>query len=205
MLVFTDNIRSLIVCGLILGGVLCLLYDIIRASRDFLGISSDISKMKSEKFFAAKAVYLFLTDFFFCIVSAICMLFLAYFTNGGVFRGLVLACVSIGFIIIRLTLSKLFMFLLLKLSWVINRLLRLLFRVLRFILAKIAKPVFSVYHLTLGRIVCIIKDRIKKKRELRAELKKRAGEQSGKENNVILQEALEDGNKKERIFIGRRA
>ncbi len=202
MLVFTDNIRSLVIWSLAAGGVLCLVYDIIRASRDLFGVSASVSEMKKGRLFALKMICLILGDFLFCVFAAICFLIVSFCTNGGVFRGLILICGALGFALIRFTVSKIFMLLLLKVVFAIRKLLGFMYSVLRAIALKIAKPFFSLYHLTLGRIICIIKGRIKEKRELKMALK---AQLAGKEEDAILEKAQGDRNKKERIVIGRRA
>lgn len=197
MLVFTDNIRWLVIWSIIDGGFLCLLYDVIRVMRNIFSVSTDVSRMKKGKFFPFKMFFLVASDFLFCLVTAISFLVLSYYTNGGVFRGLVVICAIIGFIAVRLTLSKVFVYLLYKVALVIKKLLRLLC----IVAVKIVKPIFWLYHLTLGRIICIIKDRIKKKRERREEEKMRI---AGKEENVTVEENQAENKRKERIVIGRR-
>lgn len=197
MLIFTDNIRWLVVWSITVGGALCLLYDVLRVIRSLLSIETDVSGMRGRRLFVPKFVFLVLTDFLFCIAVAICFLSLAHYTNGGVFRGLLVVCAALGFIVIRLTVSRLFVFLLNKLTLVLKKILTFLVLVL----SKIVKPVFWLYHLTLGRIICIIKDRVKKKRERREEERRN----TGKEENVTLIKACTETGRKERIVIGRRA
>lgn len=198
MLVFTDNIRWLVIWSIALGAGLCLLYDVIRVFRNAFSVSTSISRLREGRFFIPKLIFLSLTDLFFCITVAFSFLILAYYTNGGVFRGLILICAALGFVFVRMTLSRPFVFLC---SWavsVIKKLAIFLFSVL----LKITKPIFWLYHLTLGRIICIIKDRVKKKRERREEERMRL---AGKEENVTVKEDQTKDRRKERIVIGRRA
>ncbi len=192
MLVFTFNLRWLIIWSLAAGGALCLLYDVIRATRVLFGISPAVGVMRADKLFVLKVIYLFISDFAFCIVCAVTFLLLAYYTNGGLVRGLSLASAAVGFVLIRLTVSRLFTFLLFKAVLGV-----------RWLLRKMVKPLFLLYHLTLGKIICIIKEKSKSRRERkRAERELRA---HGKEKDVAVEEALAQNNRKERIVIRRRA
>ena len=194
MLVFTDNLRALVIWSLVCGAALCLFYDVIRVSRTVFGVSTNALSMRGKPLFYAKFAYLVMTDFLFCTVSAICFLLLAYYTNGGIFRGLIVACGIVGFVIMRLSLSRIFTFILLKFALIIKRLIKVVF----WISGKITKPIFWIYHLTLGKIICIIKDRVKKKREMKFR------QISGKEENEAVLKDQGNSGPKGRIFIGRR-
>jgi hypothetical protein len=152
--------------------------------------------MKKGRFFIPKLVFLTLSDFFFAVFCAICILLVSYLTNEGVFRGLSVICAVIGFSIVRLTVSRPFTAFLFFFVSVIKKILKLIFWILR----KIAKPIFWTFDLTLGRIICIIKDRVKKKRE-----RKLYARDAGKEENVTVQKSQAADRGKERILIGRRA
>ena len=204
MLVFTDNIRRLVLWSIIVGGGLCLVYDIMRVLRNVFGICTDVREMRGKRGFFIKTAYLFFLDFVFCLMVAICLLLLSYYLNGGLFRGLTLLCMAMGFIFTRLTASRLFYFVLFRIALAIKWVLLKVFSLLCKIAKKIGRPLFCLYHLTLGKIICIIKDRVKKKREFRR-MKKSILQNAGKEENVEDKGSFESHYKKERIVIGRRA
>lgn len=110
-----------VIYSLILGAVLGMFYDIIRACRKS-GLNS----------FAA----VFICDVFFFAISAVAMfIFLVGATNGEI-RGYVIFSCAAGFIVYRLTLSKAVFYLICKLfvfiSFVTKRILSLIFEGLRF-------------------------------------------------------------------------
>ncbi len=205
MLVFTHNIRQLVLWSLAVGGILCLAYDIIRVSRWVFSIETNIVKMKGQRLFILKLLYTFLTDVLFCIFIAVCILLLSYYLNGGLMRGLTVICMAVGFIAARLTVSRIFTLVIYKLAmgirWVIRGIISISVKILKIIL----KPVFLLYHLTLGRFICIIKDRVRKKRERRRMRKSIPSDVAGEEDDVAHKGRMEAHNKKERILIGRRA
>ena len=195
MLVFTDNIRALVIQSLIAGGFLCLCYDVLRALRRFFNIDTDGEKMRGRRFFVIKLVALGVTDFLFCVFASACALILSYCANGGVFRGLQVACMAAGFFFVRHTISRPFTYIL----GILLRGIRRVIRMIIFIAVKITAPIFYLYHLTLGKIICIIKDRIKKNRES-------FGDSEGKRDVIIREDEKdqESSASQGRIFIGRR-
>ena len=205
MLVFTHNIRQLVLWSLAVGGVLCLIYDVIRVSRWTLSIETDIMKMKGQGLFILKLLYTFFTDVFFCIFIAVCILLLSYYLNGGLMRGLTVICMSVGFFAVRISVSRIFTVVIYKLAKGIRWLIRGIISIFAKILKIILRPVFSLYHLTLGRFICIIKDRVKEKRERRRMRKSSLRDVAGEEEDVAHKGLVEAHNKKERILIGRRA
>ncbi len=83
--------------SLALGGVICLIYDVFRSVR----IAAEHN-----------AVKVFFEDIFFWLIAAfVTFMFLMGRTGGGI-RGYVLFGALLGFFVIRLTLSRLFVFLL---------------------------------------------------------------------------------------------
>ena len=84
-------------CGIALGIIMCVYYDVIRAV---------LISRKSGK------IIIFLGDLFFCITSAFAVfLFLLSRTNGEL-RGYVFISIGIGFLFFKLTLSKILMLIL---------------------------------------------------------------------------------------------
>lgn len=205
MLVFTHNIRQLITWSFVTGGALCLVYDVIRVLRWTLAVETDIMKMKGQRLFIPKMLYTFFTDIAFCVLIAVCILLLSYYLNGGLMRGLTVICMGVGFAAVRLTVSRVFTFVIYRLALGIKWVIKDIFTVLVKFLKLITRPVFSLYHLTLGRFICIIKDRVRKKRESGRIKKDALCDPAGEEDNVAHKESVEAHNKKERIFIGRRA
>ena len=195
MLVFTDNIKVLVIQSIIAGGFLCLVYDILRAIRRSFNILPSGDGMSRCRFVLC-LIALGIMDFVFCIFSAICILLLSYCAGGGVFRGLQLVLMLLGFALVRVTVSRIFLTALCFVLGIVKRIFEFVFKVM----AKIAKPIFYLYHLTLGRIIFIIRDRIKKDR-------KSIGDAEGGNDVIIgeVQKTEESHASQGRIFIGRRA
>lgn len=109
-------------------------YDIIRAHRKVCKVN---------------AFWVFVEDVLFCAVSAIlCFIHLLIFTN-GVVRGFVIFAALAGFIFCRLTLSRIFFFVVCK-----------IFKLISFVLAKI-RAVFRSLGRFLKKIMSIFKKILK--------------------------------------------
>ena len=115
-----NNQITAVLCSLVLGAVLAVFYDIIRALRKS-GFNSFVA--------------VFLCDIFFFALSAVAVfIFLVGVTNGEV-RGYVIFACAAGFIIYRLTVSKAVFYVVYKLfafiSFVIKRIWLLFYRLLQ--------------------------------------------------------------------------
>lgn len=99
---------ALALWSLITGAFLCATYDIFRLMRTF----------KRQG-----AVTLFISDFVFCLFSAVCLLILFFNLSYGRVRLYALALAVGGFLLWRFTVSRLVMALLLKLIKRVNKLL----------------------------------------------------------------------------------
>ena len=145
--------------------------------------SAEADKAKSSR---AKAVLLyavtFLFDLFFWVIFGISAVLLFYNVSGGVFRASVIPAMLFGLLVYYISLGRLVLYLnsrLVGLLWRLVHLLglmiaRLILKLCRFAakilavpLSFIKKILFSLYHLTIGKIL----GRIKEERRLRAQKK----------------------------------
>ena len=99
---------ALAVWSVMLGAFLCAVYDVFRLFR----------LVRKQN-----AVIVFISDFIFCIFSAVCLLILFFNLSYGKVRFYALAFVIVGFMVWRFTVSRLVMMLLLKLIRQVKRLL----------------------------------------------------------------------------------
>ena len=83
--------------SLVLGGVLCLFYDLIRATRS-AGMNS--------------AFAVFAGDIIFWLVSAVCVFFFMVALTNGEIRGYIIFSAAAGFLIFRFTVGRLTFFIL---------------------------------------------------------------------------------------------
>ena len=99
---------ALAVWSVMLGAFLCAVYDVFRLFR----------LVRKQN-----AVIVFISDFIFCIFSAVCLLILFFNLSYGKVRFYALALVIVGFMCWRFTVSRLVMTLLLKLIRRVKKLL----------------------------------------------------------------------------------
>ena len=154
--------RSLL-CGVALG----FFYDVIRLIKLFCGVKyGDRAVYKSRFIRAAHFVLAFLTDIIFWVSVGILSIALIYSSTGGIFRGVTYICLAIGFLFYYFTLGRLVLFLNKKIVKLTMRVFMWLAKVLRVPLSFALKGIISLYHLTIGKIIGKIKDKIRTKKKL---------------------------------------
>lgn len=197
MNIYNDDILYLLLLSLCAGAACGVSYDILREMRYRSDDAADVVPVKVRRIF--EYISVFLTDILFCLIFSICAVMLMYNANNGVFRGGVYISMFLGCILYRLTISR-----------VMRIVFSYMFKFLRAICQKIVFVVFipirlilKIFHLTIGRFVCIII-----KRAVRG-IKKR----KRKDLALICVDHEEDGDhvdikkaevQKARIIIGRR-
>ncbi len=168
-LIFSLMLRSL-ACGAVLG----FLYEIVRIMKMLFGIDR-VCRLRK----IISAIYLFVTDFLFCIIAASLAILLTYNISGGVFRGCVYLCMGLGLILYRATLGKIFY----KFERFFTNLLRKIIKCALKIILIPFRTIFllfvKLYTLTIGKII----GKIRCNMIIRKEKKK-------KENKNQIDEAL---------------
>ena len=137
------NGSMLVIASLALGAFLSAVYDIFRLAR-----------LIREQ----KGVILFINDFVYSIIAALCMTVLFFNLSYGRMRAFAFAFVIVGFLIWRISVGKIFMLLM-------SRLIRLIKRILKSIKTRIIAMISAI----IGWIN-------RKKGALRARLKRKENE-----------------------------
>ena len=137
------NGSMLVIASFALGAFLSAVYDIFRLAR-----------LIREQ----KGVILFINDFVYSIIAALCMTVLFFNLSYGRMRAFAFAFVIVGFLIWRISVGKIFMLLM-------SRIIRLIKRILKSIKTRI-----------IARISAIIGWINRKKGALRARLKRKENE-----------------------------
>ena len=202
MNIYNDDILQLLLFSLALGLISGIVYDILH-SLVFVVRDSQTAKAK-KLYFTIEYISLFLADILFCLFFGLGALILMYNLNKGVFRCTVYILMGSGFILYRVTVSKIIRKLLSFVLTVFGWISRIIYRVVNIPI----RLIFKIYHLTIGKIVCIIICGIKNKRGAKWQKKREraliAVSNSGKEEYVASPKNKKNKRKK-RIFIRRKA
>lgn len=201
MNIYNDDILSLLLFALALGAFAGVVYDILHS---LVFVASESQKAKAKKLFCVlEYTSLFLADVIFCIISGAGALILMFNLNKGVFRCAVYILMGLGFLFYRVTISRVVRKLLFYIIRVFGWINGIIYRIISIPL----RVIFKIYHLTIGKIVCIIIGGIRNKREAGRQRKRELALvalcDSGKDEYVTPKENSEDTRKK-RIFIGRK-
>lgn len=200
MNIYNDDILPLLLVAFVLGALSGVIYDVLH----ILVFAPDKISTKTKKLFCAiEYISLFVADLLSCLVFCAGALILMYNLNKGVFRCTVYILMGFGFLIYRITVSK-------PIRRVLSFALNIIKCIIRIVCRIISIPlrvIFKIYHLTIGKIVCIIIGGIRNKREAKRQRKREkelvALSNSGKDEYVAPKENSEN-TRKERIFIGRK-
>ena len=162
-----SEVRQLIWRALICGGALGLFYDVIRFIKLFCGVRyGERAEYRRKSVCTAHFILAFFTDVVFWVAVGILSIALIYSATGGIFRGVTYICLAIGFVAYYFTLGRLVLFLSKKTVKLARRILKAVVKVLRIPLSFALKGIISLYHLTIGKIIGKIKDRIRTKKKL---------------------------------------
>lgn len=104
-----SGIAQLYCYALALGVVLGLFFDLIRFPRMLFSRNANIKKEGAKQSLRkrrATGVFVFLEDFLFCLVAAVCVILLFYERNNGKVRPLVFFLLLGGFAVYRLTVGR---------------------------------------------------------------------------------------------------
>lgn len=129
-------------------------YDFIRAFKMLCGISYfDNGRKKALLWRGMEHIVTFLCDIFFFLVAGVVSLLLIYRMGGGIFRAFTYGGIIAGFCLYHFTLG----YLTLRLSHIIVKAVKKLFKkiifLLLFPLKKIFSLIFCIYRLTIGKII----------------------------------------------------
>ena len=190
MNIYNGDVSRLWLMSFLLGAILGVVYDAT------VQLFSSANIKPPPKFQRAWGVILKITltlrDFLFCVLFSFCALILMYNQNNGVFRWSVYFFALSGYFIYRKALSKFIRkivgALLVIPMWIIGKAIK--------ILSIPVRPIFKIWDLTIGKILCIIicgmkNKRLSRKRK-REERKKAIPPplaESGKEEYVDIQKA----------------
>ncbi len=141
--------------GLFFGLVYDILHSIVMASRT---PNCEICGVKMRLWRVGEITLASILDFVFCMVVALVSILLMYRVSGGVFRGMVYGGMAVGFLIFRLTFSK-----------ILRKPFELLSKLIRFAAGKMLLLIFLpargvicliilIYRLTIGKIRVKIKE-----------------------------------------------
>jgi hypothetical protein len=136
------------------------LYEGVRISK--MLITSDRGERLTR---ALLLVFLFLSDFVFCLLFATSAILLTYNISGGVFRGCVYICMALGLLLYRLTIGRLTEKIERLLTSLIKKLILGTVRLFLIPLRAIFSLLCRIYSLTIGRIIGKIICRVKEDRE----------------------------------------
>ena len=178
-------LRSLI-CGVSLG----LIYDVIRFLKLFCGVKyGEVAAPGSRSLRVLHFFLAFVTDIVFWSLVGVLSIALIYSSTGGMFRGLTYIGLALGFIAYYFTLGKLVLFLSRRAVKILWRALRFIFKVIRVPILFVVKGIISLYHLTIGKIIGKIINRIrmmKNKPESEVEREADCFDGGGKEDFVYV-------------------
>lgn len=200
MNIYNDDILCLLLLSFAVGAACGVLYDLLREMRYRADVAHNAVPVRVKLIF--EYISIFLTDIVFCLIFGICAVMLMYNANNGVFRGGVYISMFLGCILYRLTLSRLIR----KIFFYIFKLLRGIWRRIAFVIFIPIRLILKIFHLTIGRFVCIIINRAL--RGIRSRRSKKSGDlalicvSSAKEGEHVDIKKAEV--QKARIIIGRR-
>jgi hypothetical protein len=178
-------LRSLL-CGVALG----VFYDGIRLIKLFCGVRyGEREEKKNAALSAAHFILAFVTDIVFWVTVGVVSVALIYGSTGGIFRGSTYLCLAVGFVAYYFTLGRAVLFLSRRLVKLCRRAARRMIKVAAVPLSFIFKGIISLYHLTIGKIIGKIKERIRTRKN--------------KPNDESEQEcfALSDGRKEDFVYV----
>ncbi len=141
------------------GAALGMVYDLFYLSRLLLGFPKGTSESlpsqgkRTKITKALGACLLFMEDFFFILLSGVCLLLLLYFVNDGQFRigaPLGLGC---GFFVYRVTLGRWFLAISETLVKLVRRVVKLLLGCLLFPLQATGRCLYRWVILPIGRVI----------------------------------------------------
>jgi hypothetical protein len=194
-------VRSL-TSGLLLG----LAYDFIRAFKMLCGISYFQNDRTKAVFWRVIGhIITFFFDIFFFFVSGVVSLLLIYRMGGGIFRGFTYGGIILGFCLYHFTLGNLT----LRLSHIIVNAVKIIVKKVIFLilfpLKKIFSLIFSLYRLTIGKIIGKIIREIKcraVRKEVAPEEEKSPPESEGREEEYVYVGSKKCYRKSGRISFG---
>ena len=163
------TIFELLLKAFLLGAALGLLYDGIRFSKMLCGVSYSKKNVEAPKSSRAKTVFLYAVtfrfDLFFWVIFCISAVLLFYNVSGGVFRASVIPAMLFGLFVYYISLGRLMLYLSARFVILLKKICRFAVKILAVPLLLAKKILFSLYHLTIGKIL----GRIKEERMLRAQ------------------------------------
>ncbi len=173
------------------GVILGIVYDVFTVA-----IRNLPYKTGKARFFLLQ-LPLFVFDFVFCIICAVFVLLLTYYSGKGIFRISVICLMFLGFLCFRCSVGKIFRRILATIYKIIIKILGILLFPFKFIISKL----FLLFRLTIGRIVGKIILLIKESAVKRHQKSSLAGENvndknTGEEDFVYVGRKKESGYRK---------
>ena len=161
------ELAILLLRGFLLGIALGIFYDVIRFVKAFFFVNYTKGGAQPRGFKKAVALTVtFVTDVIFWIMVAVTSILLLY-SVGGIFRGMIYPAMLAGFLLYYLTVGRLVLKLLVRLTKAIKSLLLWVLKLLWRPFFSLHRGIISLYHLTIGKILGTIKSKIKVARERR--------------------------------------
>lgn len=161
-------IFELLLKAFLLGAALGLFYDVIRFIKMLCGVEYFVSAECRERTTVRKTVIFavtFLTDLIFWLIFGISSIILLYNICGGVFRASIYPCMLFGFLLYYFSLGRLFLIIGSKTVLLLKRICRWIIRLILIPIRLVGRFFIFIYHLTIGKIVGKIKERINLSRE----------------------------------------
>ncbi len=141
------------------GALLGFVYDVFRFFRVLVWGEASLTsqKMGAGRSFV-KGAAVFFQDVLFCVLSAVALLLLLYYTNDGQFRGLALIGIAAGLFVYFCTVGRLFSKLFSRMAVTVRRALAALLK----LLLLPFKLIFKAYQATVGKVIRSIRVKIVK-------------------------------------------
>ena len=195
-----EQLLSLLLRAFVCGVAMGVYYDVLRIVK--LLFSLETAAGRVAKVF--RATVTFFADLIFWLTFGIVSIMLIYRIGGGVFRGLVYLGMLMGAAIYHFTVGKLTLKIISFTVAFLKKVIRAVIKVIIFPFIMIFRGVFSLYRLTIGKIIGRIINRVKKARLAR--MLKNAPlateqEECGKEDNGCV-EGKEAYRRDNRISFG---
>lgn len=134
MEIIQSHYPSMLLCSLLVGIALSAVWDIFRIIHIAL---YPVSCNKS--FLAIYHAVIFIGDITFALISALTCTVFTYYINDGRIRLITLLSIAVGFIIYRLTIGRVILFL-------SDRIISFIYKVVHFVLMHTLYPVFKLIH-----------------------------------------------------------
>ena len=167
------TIFELLLKAFLLGVALGFFYDGVRFVKMLCGVRYDSKNVGEVVGSRIKAVFLyavtFIFDLLFWVIFGISAVLLFYNVSGGVFRAGALLAMLGGLFLYYISLGRLMLALSARLVILLHKIFRFALKILSVPLSFGGKILFSLYHLTIGKIL----GRIKEEKILRAQKNKR--------------------------------